>query len=103
MFHMKPDGIRQKTARKLHVRFYGRVQGVGFRYIVQDICTRHGVTGWVRNLDDGSVEAELFGELPQVEEALAAIKVVRAKYLREVRQDLADIIEAAPETFEIRH
>lgn len=33
----------------------GRVQGVGFRWLVQRIANRHGIHGYVRNLSDGSV------------------------------------------------
>ncbi|HEY9467214.1 MAG TPA: acylphosphatase, partial [Vicinamibacterales bacterium] len=44
-----------RVARRFVVS--GRVQGVGFRYFTQDTAAREGVTGWVRNLPNGSVEA----------------------------------------------
>ena len=52
----------------------GRVQGVGFRYFVQDAAVREGVSGFVRNVPGGRVEAQVEGELEavtRVERALA--------------------------------
>lgn len=39
----------------------GKVQGVGFRYYVRERATTAGLTGWVRNLPDGRVEAHVEG------------------------------------------
>ena len=44
----------------------GRVQGVGFRYFTRDVAMREGLTGWVRNLADGRVQAYLEGETEAV-------------------------------------
>jgi acylphosphatase len=46
--------------RRVVVR--GRVQGVGFRYYANAEAARLGVAGFVRNLDDGSVEVEIEGD-----------------------------------------
>ena len=39
----------------------GNVQGVGFRAFVRNRAVKNNITGWVKNLDDGSVEALLSG------------------------------------------
>ncbi|MBR6044450.1 MAG: acylphosphatase [Ruminococcus sp.] len=44
-----------------HIIFRGSVQGVGFRYRLYYAARANGVSGWVRNEYDGSVEAELEG------------------------------------------
>ena len=46
---------------RLFIVFEGTVQGVGFRWTTQSLAERAGVTGWVRNMDDGTVEAEMQG------------------------------------------
>ena len=45
-----------------HIVVHGRVQGVGFRYFVQNVGTRLGLAGNVRNTADGSVEIDVEGE-----------------------------------------
>lgn len=52
-----------------HIRFYGKVQGVGFRYHATYKARLLGLTGWVRNCYDGTVEMEVQGEA----EAIAAL------------------------------
>ena len=59
---------------RLHVQVRGQVQGVGFRWFTLETAESLGLTGWVRNRKDGSVEAEAQG----TGEALAAF-VARLK------------------------
>jgi acylphosphatase len=54
-----------------HLKISGRVQGVGFRYSISEEAERLGVTGWVRNRRDGTVEAVLDGATESVSALLA--------------------------------
>lgn len=47
---------------RLHARVYGRVQGVNFRYYTRAEASARGLTGWVANRFDGSVEVVAEGE-----------------------------------------
>ncbi|MDO8264834.1 MAG: acylphosphatase [Candidatus Parcubacteria bacterium] len=47
---------------RLHIIIQGKVQGVFFRNTAKKIAEEMGMTGWVRNLPDGRLEAVLEGE-----------------------------------------
>jgi acylphosphatase len=55
----------------LHLQISGRVQGVNYREAMRRECERLGVTGWVRNRGDGSVEAVVQGSAASVEAVVA--------------------------------
>ncbi len=57
-----------------HIVFYGRVQGIGFRYTAYYAATELGLTGWVRNKWDGSVEMEVQGDEESAGRLLAALR-----------------------------
>lgn len=61
-----------KTARLYRVR--GRVQGVGFRYFVEQEANSLGLSGWVRNVDDGSVEVYAAGNQAQLSELAGLLR-----------------------------
>ena len=52
---------------RVHVVVRGRVQGVGFRWYVVRQARARDVAGWVRNRNDGAVEAEAEGGRPALE------------------------------------
>jgi acylphosphatase len=56
---------------RVHVTVCGRVQGVAFRHYTERAARENRVTGWVRNLPDGAVEAVFEGEQEDVDAQLA--------------------------------
>jgi acylphosphatase len=61
-----------RVARRFLVS--GRVQGVGFRYFAADAARREGLSGAVRNLDDGTLEAVAEGEAASMERFERALR-----------------------------
>ena len=62
-----------KQARRYVVR--GRVQGVGYRYFAQKSASSVGVSGYTRNLDDGTVEVYAMGTQDQLSELAGLLRV----------------------------
>lgn len=60
--------------RILHVLIHGRVQGVGFRAWTQHQAELQGLKGWVRNRQDGTVEAVFAGPGEAIEAMLKACR-----------------------------
>jgi acylphosphatase len=69
---------REKDGRDMKeigvaIRVTGRVQGVAYRAWAKSHADTLGLRGWIRNRDDGSVEAELAGPELAVENMIAAM------------------------------
>ena len=97
---LAPQGANGMVAWRLVVS--GRVQGVGYRDWTRREATKRGLSGWVRNLPDGTVEAVIAGP----PEALAAMReaMLRGPMLAKVaaiQQSDADARDA-PTPFERR-
>ena len=84
-----------------HIIFKGRVQGVGFRFIVERIALDLGVTGWVKNLANGDVEVIAEADREIVDNFLNKI---RDYFKRYIIDEEINMIETAGEfsDFEIR-
>jgi acylphosphatase len=80
----------EKQARRYFVS--GMVQGVGFRYFTQDVAERLHLTGFVRNLRDGRVEAYAIGTPEQLARFRAAMeKGPRGAMVHGVTEELAGV------------
>lgn len=67
---MSPDQLR----KAIHATVRGNVQGVGFRYRTMWAADAEGVTGWVRNEPDGSVEIHAEGTPHRVDRFLKILR-----------------------------
>ena len=71
---------------RVHIVVEGLVQGVGFRWYTARHARTLGLTGFVRNLFDGSVEVEAEGDRSLLEELITALKVgPRSAHVRNLR------------------
>ena len=87
---------------RAHIRLTGRVQGVGFRYTTADEARLRGLSGWVRNLDSGGVEAVFEGPRANVEDMLSWCRSgPPGAYVRDVKIGWDEPVENF-DRFEIR-
>lgn len=85
-----------------HYIFHGRVQGVGFRYTLYQLANRLGLTGWVRNLYDGTVEACIQGNLEQINQLIASLK--QERFIRVDRFEYEELEALKSErSFEVKY
>jgi len=66
-----------------HVIFKGRVQGVGFRFTAHRMAHRHQLTGFVRNLPDGTVEMLAQGSARDIDDCIKDITNYFDDYIRD--------------------
>ncbi|OSM98912.1 MULTISPECIES: acylphosphatase [Lonsdalea] len=90
-----------QVAVKVYV--YGVVQGVGFRFHTQAQAQMLGLTGYVRNCDDGSVELVACGESEAVEKILKWVREGGPKYSRVDRVLIEPHGNTDYRAFDIRH
>lgn len=68
-------GVTVTMEKRVLIRVYGLVQGVGFRMFVERSASRLGLSGWVRNMPDGTVQIDVQGPVGLVEELLDDAKI----------------------------
>ena len=73
---------------RFHAIVEGRVQGVGFRFFVKEEADVLGVTGWVRNRWDDTVESTAEGERADLEKFIQIVRRgPRSAYVSQVKVD----------------
>jgi acylphosphatase len=69
--------------KQVHAYYNGRVQGVGFRFMAEDLARDLGITGWVKNLRDGRVEITAEAEEEILKDFLSRIDQYFSRYIRD--------------------
>ena len=55
---------------KKHIVITGKVQGVGFRYWMQNLAIENNISGWIKNKTSGDVEALIIGQEKEIRELI---------------------------------
>ncbi len=81
----------------------GTVQGVGLRYLVQAEATQRGIHGYVKNLEDGTVEIVCEGRREDIDAMLESIRnLPRPVLIKNIRSEYSEGASQYP-TFRIKH
>lgn len=78
---------------RYHFRFTGQVQGVGFRWTATRAANVLGLTGWVYNAWDGSVEMEVQGDEQSIDQMIAAIERGRFIQIDNIEKEKIPVVE----------
>ena len=97
----KMCGLRADVMVRKHVYYKGDVQGVGFRYTTMRIATNYQISGYVRNMVDGRVEAVVEGAESEVKMFLEDVADTMKRYVRD-RQIIDEPYAGEFSNFDIR-
>ncbi|MCR5558102.1 MAG: acylphosphatase [Butyrivibrio sp.] len=88
--------------KRYRLRFYGMVQGVGFRYTAYHSANMFRLTGYVKNEYDGSVTCEVQGREEDIDQFLVSIG--RGRFIDIERIDKTALpLDEGERSFEVRH
>ena len=78
---------------KKHLIISGKVQGVGFRYWMQNLATNNNISGWVKNRSSGDVEALVIGQEEEIQKLIKQCKIghnsaaIQNIYIKDYKED----------------
>ncbi|MBI4656171.1 MAG: acylphosphatase [Elusimicrobia bacterium] len=90
---------------RISFKVFGTVQGIGYRWFVQETARKHSIAGWVRNVPDGSVEGEAQAGRKALENFLQDLKMrhpwarvssIDVRELEAIREDRDFLIRLTP-------
>ena len=101
--HEESAGAVPAATVRYALLFTGDVQFVGFRWVNRQLAEKHQLTGWVQNLDDGSVRMELQGAPAAVAAHFGRVHACYAQYGNRIWLEMAERIDPVPdeERFEV--
>ncbi len=88
--------------KRVHFTASGEVQGVGLRWSVQEMAQSLGLSGWIRNREDGMVEGEVQGTDPKIGEFMKNLKAGPGRARIETLIQEARPIQKLESGFDIR-
>lgn len=89
------EGVKFMSSDKpvrMHILFYGDVQGVGFRWKATRLARDFGLTGWVNNLSDGSVEMEIQGKTDVIYDLIRMMNQDRYIHIRDYKLKIIPVV-----------
>ena len=61
--------------KKKHLVISGKVQGVGFRFWIQNLANKNNITGWVKNKSSSDVEVLIIGQEREIQKLIKQCKI----------------------------
>ncbi|MCR5626538.1 MAG: acylphosphatase [Lachnospiraceae bacterium] len=88
--------------KRYKFRFFGSVQGVGFRYTARHAANRYRLTGYVKNEYDGSVTCEVQGNEAEIDAFITTVR--NGRYIEISSMDRTSLpVEEDERSFEVRY
>ncbi len=88
--------------KRYRLRFFGSVQGVGFRYTARHAANMYRLTGYVKNEYDGSVTCEVQGDAEAIDEFIRTVNQGRFIDISNIDKTAMQVIEDE-RSFEVRY